>query len=203
MDHLPHSSNVKTGSSVRIRKVIYTGHASTIYSVDNAVSILDQVGQRTRSEDVLPFALRLVVGDDLIEIAEDNNEFSCGNALSKCLEKFEGLNVMVCVSRHVEGCFVSDMIQHLKIRAVREAAQNALDLLYNELKGATFNVSESKLASQFAVNLKNTVQQHRDHRQDVAEKKTLHSSLVSDAAQSESLATKNCSRSKLSTFSIR
>lgn len=203
MDHLPPSSNVKTGSSVRIRKVIYTGHASTIYSVDNAVSILDQVGQRSRSEDVLPFALRLVVGDDLIEIAEDNNEFSCGNALSKCLEKFEGFNVMVCVSRHVEGCFVSDMIQHLKIHAVKEAAQNALDLLYNELKGTTFNVSECKVASQFAINLQNTVRQHRDNRQDVLEMKTMVSSLVSDASESESLTVKNSSRSKLSVFSIQ
>jgi hypothetical protein len=85
------------------RKVIYTGHASTIYSVDNAVQILDYIGQKTKSEDVLPFALRLVEGDDLIEIAEDNNEFACGELLAQILDRYEGYNMIVCVSRQVEG----------------------------------------------------------------------------------------------------
>ena len=118
---------------MRVRKVIYTGHASTISSVENAGHILDQIGQLTNSEDVLPFALKIVVGEDTIEIAEDNNEFACGNALAKCLDGYEGHNIMVCVSRHVEGCFVSDMIQHLKIRAVKEAALSALEALCGEL----------------------------------------------------------------------
>lgn len=129
-----YSHNTKSGVPVRVRKVIYTGHASTIYSVDSACRILDQIGQRTGSEDILPFALKLVEGDDCIEIAEDNNEFACGEALARCLDKYEGYNIMVCVSRHVEGCYVSDMIQQYKIQAVKEAATSALELLFGELK---------------------------------------------------------------------
>ena len=130
--------NIMTGVPVRVRKVIYTGHASTIFSVDSAAQILDQIGQSTRSEDVLPFALKLVEGEDCIEIAEDNNEFGCGDALARCLDSYEGYNVMVCVSRHVEGCFVSDMIQPLKIRAVKDAAISALDILFKQLKTEPF-----------------------------------------------------------------
>ena len=131
MDYL---HNTKSGVPVRVRRVIYTGHASTIFSVESAGQILDLIGQRARSEDVLPFALRLVEGDDCIEIAEDNNEFACGEALARCLDKFEGYNIMVCVSRYVEGCYVSDMIQQCKIRAVKEAATSALEALFGELK---------------------------------------------------------------------
>ena len=130
MDYL---HNTKSGVPVRVRRVIYTGHASTIFSVESAGQILDLIGQRARSEDVLPFALRLVEGDDCIEIAEDNNEFACGEALARCLHKFEGYNIMVCVSRYVEGCYVSDMIQQCKIRAVKEAATSALEALFEEL----------------------------------------------------------------------
>ena len=41
---------------------------------------------------------------------------------------------MICVSRHVEGCYVSDMIQELKLRSIKEAAISALDILHRELK---------------------------------------------------------------------
>jgi hypothetical protein len=39
-------------------------------------------------------------------MAEDNNEVGCGDALARVLENYEGYNIMVCVSRHVEGCYV-------------------------------------------------------------------------------------------------
>lgn len=126
--------NIKSGAAVRVRKVIYRGHATTIYSVDNAVQILEHIGHCTRSDDILPFALRLVEGDETIEIAEDNNEFAGGATLASCLKEYKGYNIMICVSRHVEGCYVSDMIQELKLRSIKEAAISALDILHRELK---------------------------------------------------------------------
>ena len=50
--------NIVSGVPVRLKKVVYTGHASSIYSVDNAVEILDFISEKTDSEDVLPFALK-------------------------------------------------------------------------------------------------------------------------------------------------
>jgi hypothetical protein len=44
------------------------GYASTIYSVDQAVQILDFIGQKSKSDDILPFAVRLVEGTDTIII---------------------------------------------------------------------------------------------------------------------------------------
>ncbi len=41
----------------------------------------------------------------------------------------EGFNVLVCVSRQVDGMFVTDMVQAQKHRAVKEAASKALELL--------------------------------------------------------------------------
>jgi hypothetical protein len=126
--------NIKSGSAVRVRKVIYRGHATTIFSVDNTVQILEHIGHCTRSGDILPFALRLVEGDETIEIDEDNNEFAGGATLASCLKEYKGYNIMICVSRHVEGCYVSDMIQDQKLHAMKEAAINALGILHRELK---------------------------------------------------------------------
>jgi hypothetical protein len=41
---------------------------------------------------------------------------------------------MICVSRHVEGCYVRDMILEQKLGAIKEAAISALDILQRELK---------------------------------------------------------------------
>jgi hypothetical protein len=75
----------------------------------------------------------VILGKEFIEIAEDNNEFACGELLARCLDNYEGYNIVVCVSRYVEGCFVSDSVQHIKLRAVKEAAISALEILHNEL----------------------------------------------------------------------
>lgn len=75
----------------------------------------------------------VILGKDFIEIAEDNNEFACGELLARCLDNYEGYNMIVCVSRNVEGCFVSDSVQHFKLRAVKEAAISALEILHTEL----------------------------------------------------------------------
>jgi hypothetical protein len=39
------------------------------------------------------------------------------------------------------GCYVSDMIQHLKSRIVKEAAIAALDILYGQLKTGNLSLS--------------------------------------------------------------
>jgi hypothetical protein len=127
--------NIVSGEPVFIRKqMCYTGHASTTYSVEQAVAIIDWIGQSTNSEDFLPYAITLVEGGEAISIAEDNGEFTCGEIVGTCLKKIEGLNILVCVSRKTTGCFVADMLQSQKPRAVRDAATNALKALIRELK---------------------------------------------------------------------
>ena len=65
---------------------------------------MNWVGLETGSDNVLPFALRLVESNNLIYIAEDNNEYACGKVPAKCLETYGNINIMVCVSHHGEGC---------------------------------------------------------------------------------------------------
>ena len=69
----------------------------------------------------------------MVSIAEDNGEFSGGTILSDCLKKKEGYNILVCVSRHVSGCFVTDMVQSQKYRAIKEAASRAIVKLFDRL----------------------------------------------------------------------
>ena len=126
--------NIVMGDPVKVRKVTYTGYCSSIHSVTNAVEILDYIGEKTDSDDILPFALRLVEVDEVIQIAEDNGEVACGELLSECLNQFEGYNILVCVSRKVEGFYVSDMIQNLKLRAIKDAASSALEIIFKSLK---------------------------------------------------------------------
>ena len=130
-----------------MKKVVYTGHASSIYSVDNAVEILDFISEKTDSEDVLPFALRLVENGEVIQIAEDNGEVACGELLSTVLNGYEGYNVLVCVSRQVEGCYVSEMVQHFKLRCVKEAAVSALDSIFLQFNPRAGSLSASKEGS--------------------------------------------------------
>ena len=41
------------------RNVSYTAHATTVYSTDQAIELLDIIGRETDSDDVLPFAMNL------------------------------------------------------------------------------------------------------------------------------------------------
>ncbi len=129
-------SNLFTGPPVYVRKQFaYVGHASTTYSVEQAILIMDYIGQRSESDECLPFAVALVENGEMISISEDNGEFGCGEILATALKRVEGFNVLVCVSRHTSGCFVSDMFQGQKHRAVRDAAVKALDMLSSHLVG--------------------------------------------------------------------
>lgn len=126
--------NIVSGPPVYVRqKFFYVGHACTTYSVEQAISIMDYIGQITKSDDCLPFAVALVENGELIAVSEDNGEFGAGDILASALKKFEGFNVLVCVSKHVSNCFVSDMFQAQKHRAVKDASSRALDILYSQL----------------------------------------------------------------------
>jgi hypothetical protein len=114
-------------------KVSYQGHATTTYSVDQAIDILDIVGKSSDSDDCLPFAMNLVEGTQVISIGEDNGEFGAGEMLAKSLQELDGYNALVCVSRRVEGVYVTEMLQPVKLKAMRAAAQQALTLLYQHL----------------------------------------------------------------------
>lgn len=129
-------SNIVHGQPVHIRKkVYYQGHAATTYSLEQATNIIDFLGKKYDSEDCLPFAVKLIENGQLISVAEDNGEYACGKVLSNCLKKVEGFNVLVCVTRHVQGSFVTDILQPQKAHAVQEAAHQALSVLYVKLTG--------------------------------------------------------------------
>ena len=127
-------NNVFSSDEVSVNgKVSYRGHASCVYSVDQSIEILDTIGARYDSEDCLPFAITLVEGSELICLAEDNGEFSAGELLSTALTTLDGFNALVCVTRKVSGCYVSDMVQSQKRRAIQEAANGALHFLFEHL----------------------------------------------------------------------
>jgi hypothetical protein len=118
----------------RGQNVSYTAHATTVYSTDQAIEILDIIGKETDSDDVLPFAMNLVDGAGvLVSVGEDNGEFGVGEMLGKCLQELDGFNALVCVSRKVAGVFVSDMLQPMKMRVMKEVVNGALGLLYQHL----------------------------------------------------------------------
>ena len=127
-------ANIVSGKPIYIRKKMsYTGYAATAYSVEQAIAIIDYIGVSTFSEDSLPYAITLMEGGELIAVAEDNGEFSCGNILGSCLQKLEGYNVLVCVSRKVDDCYIPDMVQSQKYRVIRDAATSAIEALVDRL----------------------------------------------------------------------
>jgi hypothetical protein len=126
---------VHSGRPVKLRKCTYTGHCAAVWSVEHAIQVLDEIGALTDSEDCLPFAIRLVENGELIQIAEDNGEFACGDLLSECLSKLDKYNVLVCVSRKIIDSFVLDMYQRQKYNCIREAASSAVDLIHDHFTG--------------------------------------------------------------------
>ena len=79
------------------KSVSYRGHASAVYSVDQAVEFLDIIGLETGSEDYLPFAMTLVdSAGEFVSIAEDNGEFSAGEMFARALQDLDGFNALIC-----------------------------------------------------------------------------------------------------------
>ena len=135
------------------KSVSYRGHASAVYSVDQAVEFLDIIGLETGSEDYLPFAMILVdSAGEFVSIAEDNGEFSAGEMLARALQDLDGFNALICVSRHVQGVYVVESAQHMKFKAIKQAATEALSLLYQELvKRANEKKQEEKMQLEMQV----------------------------------------------------
>ena len=96
-------TNIFSGNPMKIKKCTYQAHIATVWSVEHAIQVLDFIGQNKDSEDVLPFAIRLVEGGETILIKEDNGEFGSGDILMDSLSKLEDYNVLVCVTRSISG----------------------------------------------------------------------------------------------------
>lgn len=86
---------------------------------------------------------------------EDNGEFSAGAILAACLRNCEkhykegagGVrastgNILLVVTRKVQGCFVADMVQPLKYSAIRACAMQALERLNAHLATVTLQLQE-------------------------------------------------------------
>ena len=133
-------SNIFSSDKVKLRrKCYYTAHATTIYSVEQAISILDYIGLTTNSEDCLPFSLRLVENGELIQIAEDNGEFGIGELLADSLNDLDGYNLLICVSRKSADCTVHEMYQSQKRIVIKNAAKTAISKLHDHLNGSKRN----------------------------------------------------------------
>ena len=115
-------------------KVSYTAVSTTVFSVEQAIDVLDAIGAQEDSEDCLPFAVTLVENGELISIAEDNGEFGAGELLADALNGLDGFNALVCCTRKVRGCYVSEIVQPQKLRCIREAAVRSLEVLYEHLR---------------------------------------------------------------------
>jgi len=117
-------------------KCTYRCHASTIYSVEQAIGILDYLSVQTDSEECLPFAIRIVENGELVVIAEDNGEFSIGELLADSLLAVDGYNTLICLSRKVRDCGIHDMCQQQKRIVIKKAVDEGIELLKNHLKSS-------------------------------------------------------------------
>jgi hypothetical protein len=136
-------SNIISSEKYKLRrKCYYIAHATTIYSVEQAISILDYIGLITNSEDCLPFSLRLVENGELIQIAEDNGEFGIGDLLADSLNDLDGYNLLICVSRKSADCTVHEMYQSQKRIVIKNAAKSAINKLHDHL-----NINSTKKRS--------------------------------------------------------
>ena len=115
------------------QKLSYQAHATTTYSAEQAIDILDIIGKSLDSDDCLPFAMNLVDGSEVVSIGEDNGEFGAGDMLAKSLQDLDGFNTLVCVSRKVAGVYVTEMSQPLKMKAMKAAVMESLGMLYQHL----------------------------------------------------------------------
>lgn len=115
------------------KKVSYTAHATTTFSVGQAIDVLDIIGSSTDSDDCLPFAMNIVDDGEVVSIGEDNGEFGIGELLAKALNDLHGYNTLVCVSRKVSGLYITDMLQPVKAKFIKIAVNQALGSLYQYL----------------------------------------------------------------------
>lgn len=145
------SSEIFSGASIKInKKCFYVGHVCKVQDVEHAVEVLDSIGFYTESEDCLPFAIRIVEGDELIQIAEDNGEYASGEVLAEKLAKLRDYNVLICVSRKVSDCFIVDMLQGQNLVALKKAAMSAIDYFLeksNETNQLTATEDESEIVN--------------------------------------------------------
>ncbi len=114
----------------------YRCHVSTIYSVEQAIAILDYLSVQTDSEECLPFAIRIVENGELVVIAEDNGEFSIGELLAESLLAVDGYNTLICLSRKVRDCGIHDMCQQQKRIVIKKAVNEGIELLKAHLKSS-------------------------------------------------------------------
>lgn len=112
------------------KEVWYQGHACPTSSVAQATDLIEHIGIDSI------YAMRLVEAGELLALSEDNGHFMCGAIVAQALKRLDGFNALLCVTRHVKGCFVTDMIHAQQRSAVKQAAEKAADLLLDLLKAS-------------------------------------------------------------------
>lgn len=155
--HLSNVRNVLSSKLYSIQKrggkCTYKCHVSTIYSVEQAIGILDYLSVQTDSEECLPFAIRIVENGELVVIAEDNGEFSIGELLAESLIAVDGYNTLICLSRKVRDCGIHDMCQQQKRIVIKKAVNEGIELLKNHLKSSKLVIFKDCSLSTPSVNL--------------------------------------------------
>lgn len=129
-------SNIISGPPIYLRKqVYYQAHVVPTYSLSQALLIIKYLGEKFDSTDVLPYAIKIIENGQSVNVCNDNGEFACGDILLKSLKRLENFNTLICVTRKVRGCFVVEMLQTQKLHYIKEAADRAIEQLFQQLKG--------------------------------------------------------------------
>lgn len=145
-----------TGKKVEFKKLAYTGHIVVFdesSTVDDALRYIKYLGTNFNSTDCIPFALSLLENNELVFLADDNGEFGCSDMLKELLTQQINVNatyknIMICVTRYIQGFFVVDMFQEVKLRLIKEAAKAVIE----DLKAKVISVSNKGNASSPRVN---------------------------------------------------
>jgi hypothetical protein len=118
-----------------VQKVAYLAHAASVYSDEEAASVIKSIGSKVKRVDAIPFAIRVL--DDSgqpRQYNEDNGDWGVGDSLAELLELDGAMNTILVVTRVVSGCFPSDSIQTVKFSAIKETALGALTLLSTHIQ---------------------------------------------------------------------
>lgn len=119
----------------KVKKVSYRGHIAVVRSQSDVEEAISHIKRKNKLIDVMPFAIRMSsICDDgeteeMMEHYEDDGDWGAGSILLECLKSRKRTGIFLAVTRHVGGCFPSELVQMIKPTMVKDAANAAIELL--------------------------------------------------------------------------
>lgn len=140
------------GTAQRLQKCEFVAHACLIQHPDQCPPLIDYICTKYQSPVRNPYVRRLRSFNSSDEIMDDCGDFGSAQIISSCIQHaehncggFRFANILVLVTCKVKGCFVVDMIQHLKHRPIMVSCQSALAQLAEHLEKLYPSKSRQKL----------------------------------------------------------